>query len=106
MDYIKEILTFGEIIRDLGLHLEYNFLYDSVHCVRVWVQVPQKTTTFEVTKHFSLFPKEVWERLQGELSGFEYSWSDPDRNIDEFTITLPEFKTTKELKMKLDLMGK
>ena len=106
MKYIDEINNLRDIIRDLGLHLEYRFLYDSVHCVRVWAQVPQKTTTVEITKHFSVSPEKVWGELQKALSRLDFSWSNPDRGIDEFRIQLPHFETAKELEMKLELMGK
>lgn len=106
MDYLTEIYNLKDIIRDLGLHLDYSFLYDSVHCVRVWTQVPGKTTRVEITKDFSVHPELVWGHLQKTLSGLDYSWSNPDRGIDEFRIQLPRFENTKELKMKLELQGK
>ena len=106
MDCLTEIYNLKDIIRDLGLHLDYSFLYDSVHCVRVWAQVPGKTTRVEITTVFSAHPELVWRHLQKTLSGLDYSWSNPDRGIDEFRITLLEFKTAKELKMKLELQGK
>ena len=98
MDYSEEIRILGDVVWNLDLKLDH-IIYNGLHTVYVGAKPSGTSCVVLMTKIIDTDIGILWRRLVKYLSGMNYSYRG-------WKVSLPEFNSPSELKMKLALQGR